>query len=131
MENSIFQVVYKKIILLQNVNKGIDNMTNIKKLLGKKIKTYREKKGLTQEELAEKIGINSRSVSLIECGTNFITADTLTNIINALDVSPKALFDFDDDYVNKKEIKEKLLNLIENNEDKINTIYKIIKGYLE
>ena len=105
MENSIFQVVYKKIILLQNVNKGIDNMTNIKKLLGKKIKTYREKKGLTQEELAEKIGINSRSVSLIECGTNFITADTLTNIINALDVSPKALFDFDDDYVNKKEVK--------------------------
>mgnify|MGYP005780728923 CR=1 FL=1 len=101
------------------------------KNIGKKIKTLREQAGLTQEKLTEKIGINSRSVSLIECGTNFITADTLTNIINALDVSPKALFDFEDDYVNKKEVKEKLLNLIENNEDKINTIYKIIKGYLE
>ena len=30
-------------------------MTNIKKLLGKKIKFYREKADLTQEQLAEKI----------------------------------------------------------------------------
>ena len=47
-------------------------MNNIKKLLGKRIKIHREKAKLTQEQLAEKIGINSRSLSLIECGSNFI-----------------------------------------------------------
>ena len=131
MEFSIFQVVYINANLLQNMKKEIKNMSNIKVLLGKKLKFYREKANLTQEQLAEKIGINSRSVSLIERGANFITAETLEKIIFALDISPKALFDFEEDYINKQKVKEKLFNLIENNEDKINTIYKIVKGYLE
>ena len=66
MEFSIFQVVYINANLLQNMKKEIKNMSNIKVLLGKKLKFYREKANLTQEQLAEKIGINSRSVSLIE-----------------------------------------------------------------
>lgn len=131
MEFSILQVVYIKIILLHNVNKGIDNMKNVKKLLGKNIKYYREQANLTQEQLAEKIGINNRSISLIECGTTFVSADTLTNIVNALDISYKKLFDFDDELCDNIEVKEKLYKLIKENEDKINTIYKIIKGYLE
>lgn len=48
-------------------------MSEIKKKLGKKIKYYREQKGLTQEELAEKLDFNCRSLSFIECGTNFVT----------------------------------------------------------
>lgn len=131
MEFSILQLVYIKIILLHNVNKGIDNMKNVKKLLGKKIKYYREKANLTQEQLSEKIGINNRSISLIECGTTFVSAETLTNIVSALNINFKKLFDFDDEYSNNKEVKEKLLELIEKNEDKINTIYKIVRGYLE
>ncbi len=131
MEFSIFQVVYIKRNLLQNMNIGIDNMNDVKKLLGKKIKHYREKANLTQEKFAEKIGINSRSVSLIERGTNFITAQTLEKIVDTLGVSFKNLFDFDDEYINKIEVKQRLLHLIENNEDKLNTIYKIVKGYLE
>ena len=77
-------------------------MTNIKKLLGKKIKFYREKADLTQEQLAEKISINSRSLSLIERGNNFITAETLSSIAEALNVTPKKLFDFDDEFVDPK-----------------------------
>lgn len=106
-------------------------MNDIKKLLGKKIKYYRELKKITQEQLSELIGINSRSVSLIECGANFVTAETLYNIARALEVSPKKLFDFEDDFLLEGNIKEKLFELINNNEDKIYTIYKIVKGYLE
>ncbi len=106
-------------------------MNDIKKLLGKRIKHFRELQNITQEELAEKVGINSRSVSLIECGSNFVTAQTLNAIAKALDTSPKKLFDFDDEYTVKSDIKEKLFDLINKNEDKIYTIYKIIKGYLE
>jgi len=106
-------------------------MNDIKKKLGKRIKYYREMRELTQEQLAEKIGINSKSLSTIECGQNFVTAQTLENISNALEISIKKLFDFEDDFVENKQIKEKLFELINKNEEKITTIYKIIKGYLD
>ncbi len=130
MENSYCQTVHLRVILTQNMIKGILSMTNIKKLLGKKIKFYREKADLTQEQLAEKISINSRSLSLIERGNNFITAETLSSIAEALNVTPKKLFDFDDEFVDPKITKEKLFDLINKNEDKIQTIYNIVKGYL-
>lgn len=130
MENSHCQTVHLRVILTQNMIKGILSMTNIKKLLGKKIKFYREKADLTQEQLAEKISINSRSLSLIERGNNFITAETLSSIAEALNVTPKKLFDFDDEFVDPKITKEKLFDLINKNEDKIQTIYNIVKGYL-
>lgn len=130
MENSYCQTVHMRVILTQNMIKGILSMTNIKKLLGKKIKFYREKADLTQEQLAEKISINSRSLSLIERGNNFITAETLSSIAEALNVTPKKLFDFDDEFVDPKITKEKLFDLINKNEDKIQTIYNIVKGYL-
>ncbi len=38
------------------------------KLLGKKIKIERIKNDLSQEKLAEKAGVSTRTISLIECG---------------------------------------------------------------
>lgn len=43
-------------------------MYKIKKLLGAKIKSLRNKQGITQEYFAERIGISPRSVSFIENG---------------------------------------------------------------
>ncbi len=106
-------------------------MTNIKKLLGKKIKFYRETKNLTQEQLAEQIGLNSKSLSTIECGQNFVTAQTLESISRALNVSVKKFFDFEDEYESVSDLKEKLYKLIDSNEEKIAVIYKIVKGYLD
>lgn len=65
---------------------------NIKKLLGKRIKEIRKNKALTQEELAEKIGIESASISNIENGKYYPTSDNLEKIINALNVAPQDLF---------------------------------------
>ena len=65
-------------------------MSEIKNKLGKKIKYYRELRGLTQEELSEKIDFNCRSLSFIECGTNFVTADTLDRLCKVLNVTPKS-----------------------------------------
>lgn len=62
-------------------------MSEIKNKLGKKIKYYRELRGLTQEELSEKIDFNCRSLSFIECGTNFVTADTLDRLVMVLNVT--------------------------------------------
>ncbi|MBQ8458771.1 helix-turn-helix transcriptional regulator [bacterium] len=105
-------------------------MNDIKKLLGRKIKYYRELREFTQEDLAEKIDINTRSLSFIECGTNFVTADTLDKLCKALNVKPKHLFDFE--YSNKKpaDVKKEIDKLITSNPEKLNDIYNIINGFL-
>ena len=97
---------------------------NIKKLFGKKIKEFRTKLSLTQEELAEKIGISAKSLSQIELGNNFVSAETLDAICNALNTNPKSMFDFNEytEIANFEHIKNKL----ENNHYLAEKISKII-----
>jgi len=97
---------------------------DIKKLFGKKVKERRLALSFTQEELAEKIGISAKSLSQIELGNNFVSADNLDAICSALDVKPKNLFDFgDNENIDKlKVIDEKL----QKNHSLISKIYEII-----
>lgn len=53
-------------------------MYQIKSLLGAKIKSLRNEKGITQEYFAEKIGISPRSVSFIENGKNYPAPESNT-----------------------------------------------------
>jgi len=50
----------------------------LKKQLGKKIQLIRKSRNLTQDELAEKIGIDTKSVSKIENGISYPEAETLS-----------------------------------------------------
>ena len=58
------------------------------KEVGLKIAYYRKKKGYTQTQLAEMVGISSNYLSLIERGNygNSYSMETLFKIANALDV---------------------------------------------
>lgn len=96
----------------------------MKKLLGKRIKELRLRKKLTQEELSELLGIGERNLSKIECGVNFVSAETLEKLANALDVKYKDIFDFEHltECENKKEA---LLSAIQNETVDINLLYKI------
>ena len=49
--------------------------------LGENIQTIRKHRGMKQQELADKIGINMQSLSKIERGVNFPTFDTLEKIM--------------------------------------------------
>ena len=69
---------------------------DIKKLFGRKVKEKRLGLELTQEELAERIGISYKSLSRIELGSNFVSAENLEAISRALNVPPRMLFDFND-----------------------------------
>lgn len=105
------------------------NIVNIKKQLGAKIKRLRQKNGLTQEQFAERIDIATRTLSGIETGENFVTAETLEKIFKALDVSGSELFAFD--HIKPQE--ELVSEIIEDvqklkDRDKIETVYKIIKA---
>ena len=63
-----------------------------KEFIGKKFKEYRKKANLTQEALAEKIGIATRTLCGIEIGKNFFTADTFEKILEILEITPQDLF---------------------------------------
>ena len=49
---------------------------------------YREKKGLTQKQLAEKLGVKQQVVGKIENGSN-ITLETLIKFLNVLGITLK------------------------------------------
>ena len=61
------------------------------KAIGRRIKAARERKGLTQEELAEKVDLSPMHVSVIERGVKLPKLETLINIANVLDVSADVL----------------------------------------
>lgn len=59
--------------------------------IGSRIRKYREKQGLSQKELAEKLGVSNSRVSNWEQGTNRPDADFLADICSILNVSPSEL----------------------------------------
>ena len=70
-------------------------MINFKQAFGKNLKQIRKSKNITQETLAEMIGIHPRQVSKIETGEHFSNSTTLENICISFSVSPRELFNFD------------------------------------
>ena len=61
------------------------------KAIGKRIKSAREKKGMTKEQLAELVNLSPMHVSVIERGNKLPRLETLINIANILDVSADVL----------------------------------------
>ena len=63
-------------------------------LIGKRIKSLRKIKHLSQEQLAEKSGLSLDYIGKIEVNINKPGIKALLKISNALDVHIKELFDF-------------------------------------
>lgn len=64
---------------------------------GQKIKALRETRGLTQEELGEKIGVAKATINKYETGIIVnLKRSTIENISKALDVSPAYLMGWTD-----------------------------------
>ncbi|HZZ77142.1 MAG TPA: helix-turn-helix transcriptional regulator [Gemmataceae bacterium] len=62
--------------------------------LGKRLKQYRLLRGLTQAQVAAKIGCSYQMVQKLESGINQVAAERLTTISTALAISPlDLLFD--------------------------------------
>ncbi|MGF7145492.1 transcriptional regulator with XRE-family HTH domain [Anaerotaenia torta] len=56
------------------------------KAIGQRIKQAREAKGLTQEQLAEKVALSASHISVIERGIKAPKLETLVEILNILKV---------------------------------------------
>lgn len=102
---------------------------NIKKDFGQRIKELRNKKGITQYQLAEMTGIDPKHMSHIETGRSFPKADLIEKFANALDIDYTELFKTQH-LVDRKRLLEKLGSYLENASDTdLQVIYKIISGY--
>lgn len=103
---------------------------NIKKLLGSRIKELRNAQNITQQQLAEMVDIDQRSLSAIECGTNFPTR-SLLKIANALDVDLKDLFDYEHftlDNTEKIQAISKHLKSLSSHD--LDIIYRLVKSMI-
>ncbi len=70
------------------------NEEKIYESIGKRIKSLREKNGLTQEKLAELAGLSLDFIGKIEVNINKPGLKSLIKISNALNIHIKELFNF-------------------------------------
>lgn len=63
--------------------------------IAERIRLYRQQKGFSQAELAEKSTVNNKSLSRYELGSSIPPADALKNIADALGVSADTLLSDD------------------------------------
>lgn len=97
--------------------------------LGKRIKQYREKVGLTQFQLAEKIGVSEFYISALETGRRNPGRKTLVKLANEMKVPIEALLDIETDNGLKfttEELYDKIKNLPTDIQKKIINIIDFI-----
>ena len=99
------------------------------KLLGNNIKKYRKLRGYTQESLAEALGMEIKSLSLVETGRGFVSSNTLAKLSDVLGVAPAELFS-GEDITNRYDDIQNALELIKNDSDKLNTVWVVLKSLL-
>ncbi len=85
---------------------------NIRKIFGNNVKKYRKQQKLSQEQLAEKLGISTNHLSVIETGTKFVTYKLLEKIITELNVLPSSLFQCTQTAENDESVQNKINKVI-------------------
>ena len=101
-------------------------MIDNKKLLGIRIKELRKHRGLTQEKLAELIGIETGSLSAIESGRHYPSLTTVEKISSILNMEMKKFFDFNHNKPKEEKIIYIKNSLSELPEELINIVYTMI-----
>lgn len=105
-------------------------MSELKKLLGKRIKEIRVERNLTQEDLSELTEIGASSISKIESGHFHPTDENLERIAKALNVEPYKLYMFNHQKDTKELLKDIQTMLNQATDEEIKLVYKVLSGIL-
>ena len=103
---------------------------DLKEMIGSRIQEIRNKKGITQDQLSEKVGISAKYLSSIERGKENPTLNTILKLAQSLDVTPDEFFihlEIEDPAKRKSMINE-LLD--EADEDQLKLIYKVLSAMI-
>src|SRR5215471_4217583 len=71
-------------------------MANIREILAQNLKRNRRRLRITQPELAERAGLSTNYLGMIEVARNFPTADVLERLASALGIKSNELFSVSD-----------------------------------
>ena len=98
-----------------------------KKEIGKIIQNYRKQKGLTQDELAEKVDISTNYLSKVERGINILNTETFLKMANILSFSLEDFgVEIKSDNANKEQ-QELLTKILSTTPNKVRLYLKMIK----
>jgi transcriptional regulator with XRE-family HTH domain len=101
-------------------------MKDVRKMMGKQIKTLRQARGMSQEKLSERISINSKYLSAIERGKANPTLAVLTKLADSLKVGVPDLFNYE---LESKELAQLVAGLIaEGDEIKLRLAAKVLNA---
>ena len=100
-------------------------MSGVKKLFGKRVKELRKQNHLTQEKLAELIGIDTRNLIKIENGETFPRVQTLENLLEVLNIAPYEIFR-NEHLDNPKILRNKIIQKLESDDELVKLIYKML-----
>ena len=105
---------------------GRETILDLKEMIGSRIQEIRNKKGITQDQLSEKVGISSKYLSSIERGKENPTLNTILKLAQSLDVKLDEFFthlEIEDPAKRKSMIIEML---DEADEDQLKLAYKVL-----
>lgn len=96
--------------------------------IGQKIRKFRKIQGLSQEELAEKIGISTTHMSHIETGNTKLSLSVFVDIANALNVQTDDLLN-DRDIIRTDRANKELSEILETcTSEQLNVIADVVKA---
>jgi transcriptional regulator with XRE-family HTH domain len=67
-------------------------MTNLREIFASNLKVKRQNYGITQAQLAEKVGVSTHHIAMIEIARHYPTLDLVERIANSLDIEIYELF---------------------------------------
>lgn len=105
-------------------------------IVGQNVREIRKNLNLTQEEFAEKFNCDAKTISRLETGRTFTSADTIQEICKAFNILPQELFKLNnlsvDEDMEKQELLDIFLMQLRNQDKKtIENLLKVNKTILE
>lgn len=101
-------------------------MVDLKKLVGKKIQHIRKQKGMTQEKLAEMIGIEVPSLSNIETGKFAPSIETLQKLSSVLGMKPWEFYYVEE--LSEESMKQEIVKALDSNQKLLKPLYYFYKS---
>ena len=105
---------------------------DIKRAVGKRIKIVRQRNGLTQDQLAEQVGLSPKYISGIERGVENPSMDILLRMAKMLGVEPYDLFLFRESEESEKALRKGIEKMVrEAGREKLQLYFDVMRNILQ